>query len=110
MNELADNVLVHSGGATGWLQIIVRPRPHRVDLVVADTGLGIRETIRQAFPDIVTDAQALRLAVEKGTTRDRSIGQGNGLAGSLRIAEAAHGWVNLLSGVGMLRTCIVLPH
>jgi hypothetical protein len=103
MNELADNVLVHSGGAVGWLQIVARPNQHRMDLVVADTGLGIRRTIREGFPEVVTDTEALRIAVQRGTTRDKTIGQGNGLAGSLRIAEAAHGWVNILSGIGMLR-------
>jgi hypothetical protein len=80
ISELADNVLNHSGGAVGWLQIIARPSAHRVDLVVADRGLGIRETIRQGFPEVTTDAQALRLSIEKGTTRDSTVGQGNGLA------------------------------
>lgn len=103
VNEIADNVLVHAGGAQGWLQITSRPREGRIDLVVADRGPGIRATLAEAFPDLRSDTDALRRAIEQGVTRDRSIGQGNGLAGSIRIAQAAHGWVNILSGVGNLR-------
>jgi hypothetical protein len=36
-------------------------------------------------------------------TRDKQIGQGNGLAGSISIAQAAHGWVNIVSGTANLR-------
>lgn len=103
MNEIADNVVVHSGGATGWIQAIVRPNRSRVDIAVADCGLGICRTIRDSFPDVRSDRAALRLAIERGVTRDKQIGQGNGLAGSIRIAESAHGWVNILSGTANLR-------
>ena len=40
VNELAGNVLDHSGGATGWIQIVARPKQNRVDLVVADRDLA----------------------------------------------------------------------
>ena len=103
LNELADNVLVHSGGATGWIQLIARPKMHKVDLVVADRGMGIRTSLQQAYPDLGSDEDALRLAIEQGVTRDKSIGQGNGLAGSLRIARAAKGFVNVASGSANLR-------
>ena len=102
VSELADNVLNHSGGATGWIQIIARPNRHRVEVVVADCGLGVRETLRERFPDIADDTGALRLAIEAGITGSAE-GQGNGLAGSVRIAQAVHGWFNILSGTANLR-------
>jgi hypothetical protein len=103
MNEIADNVVVHAGGALGWIQAISRPNSKRVELVVADCGLGIHRTIRDSHPEILRDEDALRLAIERGVTRDKAIGQGNGLAGSIGIATAGHGWVNILSGTATLR-------
>jgi hypothetical protein len=72
-------------------------------MAVADRGPGIRQTLNQSYPGVRSDVDALHLAIEKGVTRDESIGQGNGLAGSIRIAKAASGWANLLSGNAMLR-------
>lgn len=104
LNEIADNVLVHAEGARGWIQTIARLKgAHKVDLVVADCGPGILATIREGFPDVSSDTLALRKAIEKGVTRNKTIGQGNGLAGSVRIAESAQGWVNILSGTANLR-------
>lgn len=103
INEVADNVLVHAEGAPGWLQVITRPREHRLDLVVADRGPGIRATLSQSIDHIGSDGRALLLAIEQGVTRNAAIGQGNGLAGSIRIASAMHGWVNILSGTANLR-------
>jgi hypothetical protein len=103
INELADNVLVHSGGARGWMQAIARPKHDLIDIVVTDRGLGVLSTLREGFPDLSSDQDALELAIEQGVTRNSSIGAGNGLAGSIRIAREAHGYVNVLSGTGLLR-------
>jgi hypothetical protein len=103
VDEVTDNVLVHSGGARGWLQVVSRPKRNEVHLVVADCGHGIVETIRQGYPELGSDSDALRHAVVRGTTRDKKVGQGNGLAGSLRIASALSGYVNIMSGNACLR-------
>ncbi|MEM9563836.1 MAG: DUF4325 domain-containing protein [Actinomycetota bacterium] len=103
VNEIADNVLVHADGALGWVQTVAYPKNGRVSITVSDCGPGILGTMKQGFPDLETDRQALGLAIERGVTRNKAIGQGNGLAGSLRIAEAAGGWVNLMSGSANLR-------
>lgn len=104
LNEIADNVLVHAGEhASGWIQLTSYPQKEQVEFVVVDTGRGIRASLSEAYPDLATDQEALSLAVQKGITRDREIGQGNGLSGLLRIARAAEGWVNIHSGAGLLR-------
>lgn len=102
LQEIADNVLVHSQ-AKGWVQTVSRPEKGLVDLIVVDRGLGILRTLSQAFPQLQSDEEALKLAINQGVTRDKSVGQGNGLAGSIRIAEAMHGWVNIMSGAANLR-------
>jgi hypothetical protein len=103
LNEVADNVLVHAGGVPGWMQAIARPQMGMVEVVVADRGAGIRKTLSEGYPDLQNDGAALHAAIEQGVTRNKSIGQGNGLAGSVRIAQTAHGWANIYSGSAALR-------
>ncbi|KLR61498.1 protein of unknown function (DUF4325) [Actinobacteria bacterium IMCC26207] len=103
LDEITDNVLVHSGGARGWVQVISRPKRDEVHLAIVDCGHSIVETIREGYPEVGSDNDALRLAVQRGTTRDKKVGQGNGLAGSLRIAAALNGYVTIMSGSACLR-------
>lgn len=103
LNEVADNVLIHSGGSKGWIQLAQQPSKGLIEIVVVDCGRGILDSLREGHPDLKTDAAALAKAVEKGVTRNTNIGQGNGLAGTLRIAIAAGGFANLYSGQGLLR-------
>jgi anti-sigma regulatory factor (Ser/Thr protein kinase) len=104
LNEVADNVLVHAGREIdGWLQVIATPKNGRIAFTVADTGRGIWSSLRERYADLESDQQALDKAILPGVTRDTRVGQGNGLAGSVRIAQAMNGWVNLLSGRGELR-------
>ncbi|MGH2407134.1 MAG: ATP-binding protein [Candidatus Limnocylindrales bacterium] len=104
LNEVADNVLVHAGSDVhGWMQVIATPRQGRLSFTVADHGRGILASLRERYTDLAGDQLALEKAILPGVTRDSRVGQGNGLSGSVRIAEAMHGWVNLLSGRGELR-------
>ena len=102
--EISDNVLQHSNlQEPAWLQMTSYQKTGRVEFVVVDTGQGIRASLSESIPDLVSDQQAVALAVEKGITRNREIGQDNGTSGTLRIASGAHGWMNLHSGRGQLR-------
>lgn len=104
LNEIADNVLLHAGPrTTGWVQMIELRKKHQIELVIVDCGRGITNSLRQAFPQLEDDREAVMKAVEKGVTRDPNVGQGNGLAGTVRIAHAAGGWANVHSGAGQLR-------
>ena len=104
VNEIADNVLLHAGpGTTGWVQMIELPKKSQIEFVIVDCGRGITNSLRQAFPGLEDDREAVMKAVEKGVTRDPKVGQGNGLAGTIRIAHAAGGWANVHSGEGQLR-------
>ena len=101
LNELADNVLVHAAEpgtpVEGFMQVVSHPEQRTVDLVVSDYGRGIRESLWQSY--ITSDDEAALLkAVEAGVTRDQSAGQGNGLAGSVRIVSTAGGQLTIMSG------------
>ena len=103
LNEVADNVLIHAGGVPGWIQLAQQPKKGLIEFVVTDCGRGILSSLREGHPELRSDTEALEKSVEKGVTRDTNVGQGNGLAGTLRIAIAAKGYVNLYSGSGLLR-------
>lgn len=74
----------------------------RVEYIVVDAGVGIPRTLRQSHPALSSDAAALEQAIREGVTRDKSIGQGNGLFGSYQICSHSMGSFQLESGHGKL--------
>ena len=98
-NELTDNVLNHSEAPLGGIaQGTIFPKSREIHLIVADAGQGILNSLREGFPGLISDEQAIGEAVKEGVTRNPDAGQGNGLAGSLRIATASGGRFQVLSG------------
>mgnify|MGYP003667459935 CR=1 FL=1 len=104
INEVTDNVLVHSQSPIGGLvQVSTFQRNRkRVEYIVADAGLGIPETLREGHPELTSDADALDRAIREGVTRDLSIGQGNGLFGSYQICSHSRGFFQVESGYAKL--------
>ncbi len=99
VNEITDNVLVHSQSTVGGivqLSTFTR-RTERIEYVVVDAGIGIPKTLRQAHPELTSDAEALGQAVKEGVTRDKTLGQGNGLYGSYRVCSEGEGIFHLQS-------------
>lgn len=74
----------------------------RVEVVIADPGLGIPRTLRDAKHEIRSDSDALEQAIREGVTRDTAIGQGNGLYGSYRVSESSGGYFYIHSGYASL--------
>lgn len=100
VNEITDNVLVHSQSSIGGLVQVSTFKKMRkqVQFVVADAGLGIPATLRSGRPDIGSDTDALDKAIREGVTRDKAIGQGNGLFGSYQICSHCKGAFSVMSG------------
>ena len=87
VNEVIDNVLVHAESPVGAIvigQTIAQPPCIRV--AVGDLGRGILESLRESQTDLPSGKSAILRAVQAGITRNRDIGQGNGLAGTREIA------------------------
>jgi anti-sigma regulatory factor (Ser/Thr protein kinase) len=104
INEVSDNVLVHSESEVGgFVQLSAFPDQRRIELAVADAGVGIPETLRQALPELRPDSRALEQAVVEGVTRSKAIGRGNGLFGTMEIARVSEGYIHIHSGYGRLR-------
>jgi anti-sigma regulatory factor (Ser/Thr protein kinase) len=103
LNEITDNVLNHAESPTGGLvQVSTFRDEHRIEFYVADGGRGIPNSMRTRFTHLKTDAEALGEAVKAGVTSIPDSGQGNGLAGSLRIASRANGAFRIMSGKAQL--------
>lgn len=105
VNEITDNVLVHSSSSIGGLVQVSTFVKHRkrVQFVVADAGVGIPKSLRGGHPEITSDTEALDRAIREGVTRDPLVGQGNGLFGSYEICSKSGGDFLIDSGHARLR-------
>jgi hypothetical protein len=99
VNEITDNVLMHANCPDGGLiQLTSKKRAKLIEFVVADAGDGIPKSLRSSRLTISSDVDALSRAIQQGVTRDATIGQGNGLWGSYRIALKSGGKFDIHSG------------
>lgn len=100
INEITDNVLVHSESTVGGLVQVstFQKASASVQFVVADAGIGIPASLRPGRPEIRSDTEALDWAIREGVTRDVRIGQGNGLFGSYRVCSKSRGRFQIDSG------------
>jgi hypothetical protein len=100
VNEITDNVLTHARTETGGLvQVTTFERNRRrVEFVVSDAGATIPTTLRESHPEIASDVIALERAIREGITRDKTVGQGNGLFGTFEVCRASGGQFHVHSG------------
>ena len=107
LNEVMDNVLNHSapqGNACGYVMVQYVPRSGRLNVCVCDWGIGILKSFEASSYNPQTTEDAIRLALSQGVTRDRDVGQGNGLWGLAELIKRAKGGRLLIqSGNGVLR-------
>ena len=99
VNEITDNVLNHAQSPVGgFVQVTNHSRREQIEFSVCDAGLGIPATLRSHNPKLSTDQEAVEEAIQEGVTRDKSVGQGNGLYGTWRISQLSGGRFELYSG------------
>src|SRR5690606_20727969 len=93
-----DNVLNHSKSKFGGLvQASTYPNNGVIAFAVADSGRGILASLKEGFPTLRTDMQALGEAGKARVTRNPAYGEGNGFAGSLRITTLTGGSLEITS-------------
>jgi anti-anti-sigma regulatory factor len=101
LNEITDNVLLHSESATGGIaQLSIRPRSRELEFIVADAGVGIPESLRIGKKETWDDLEALKQSIKEGVTR--GVGQGNGLFGTARVCQLSGGAFSINSGSAYL--------
>ena len=99
VNEITDNVLNHAECEEGGIvQVSTFRDARKVAFGVADSGKGILSSLREGHPSLRTDAQAIDEAMKAGITRNPEVGQGNGIAGALRIVTKSEGSFWITSG------------
>lgn len=103
VNEITDNVINHSESTVGGIvQLTNFTKYSKVQITVCDAGVGIPNTLRYGHPEIRNDQEALDRAIREGITRDKAVGQGNGLYGSWSIARHSGGEFFINSGYAHL--------
>jgi anti-sigma regulatory factor (Ser/Thr protein kinase) len=101
INEITDNVLNHSNSKHGGIiQASSHYKEKKIVFAVADSGRGILKSMQEGYPDLRTELDAIGEAIKAGVTRNPKFGQGNGLAGSLKIATLTGGSFEIISGNG----------
>ncbi|MGA0556807.1 STAS-like domain-containing protein [Larkinella sp. VNQ87] len=103
INEITDNVLNHSeSDIGGYIQVSTYLKNELIAFAIADAGKGILRTLKEGVPSLRTDIQAIGEAVKSGVTRGAEYGQGNGLAGTLKITTMSGGSFEIISGRGRI--------
>lgn len=101
INELCDNVINHSESPVGgFIEVVTYTKENKIAFSIADSGRGILSSLKEGIPTLHTDEQAIGEAIKAGVTRNKKFGQGNGLAGSLRITTMSGGSLDISSGKG----------
>jgi len=97
INEVLDNILQHSGKTYGYVMGQVHRRTKHFAFCAYDSGTGIYQSLLNSIHNPKSPGEALILSVKEGVTRDKKIGQGNGLWGLHQIVSENTGILNISS-------------
>lgn len=89
--EVMDNVLQHAESNLGYVMAQIHSKTKRIAFCVFDAGQGIFNSLRSSIHAPRHLLDAITLAIQEGVTRDKKIGQGNGMWGLHRIIKANSG-------------------
>jgi hypothetical protein len=98
-NEILGNIFTHAACETpGVVCARYRAKQQRFDIGICDMGRGLLGSLQPTFPEVRSYGLAIDRAIERGVTRDPSIGQGNGMAGSYEIVRLNGGTYQIWTG------------
>src|SRR5205823_7486445 len=69
LNEIMDNVLIHAAAARGGFAQATTLED-RIAFTIADCGRGVLQSLREGYPALRNDTDALGEAVKAGVTRN----------------------------------------
>lgn len=98
--EVMDNVIQHSKTGVGYVMGQLHPSSKNIAFAVFDAGQGIFNSMKDSVHHPRTAIDAITLAIQEEVTRDKSIGQGNGLFGLHSIVKQGKGKLVITSGSG----------
>jgi hypothetical protein len=102
LNEIMDNVIQHSTQNVGFVMGQIHKDSQLLKISIFDYGQGIFKSLQNTSYRPRTAADAISLAVQEGVTRDKKIGQGNGMWGLYNIINLNDGSLQIISGRGGL--------
>lgn len=102
LNEIMDNVIQHSDEKTGFVMGQVLKESQILKISIFDYGRGIFQSLRHSIHRPRNASDAISLAIQEGVTRDKKVGQGNGMWGLYNIININDGGLQIISGKGGL--------
>lgn len=103
LNEIMDNVIQHSEAKCGFIMAVINRKANLISVCIFDYGIGIYKSLKSSeiyAPSNASDA--ISLAVQEGVTRDKKVGQGNGMWGLYNMVNLNSGIMSIISGKGGL--------
>jgi hypothetical protein len=97
LNEVMDNVIQHSDSNCGFVMGQIHKSTKHVAFTIFDAGRGIYNSLKNSIHNPRNPIDALTLSLQEGVTRDKKVGQGNGMYGLRRIIEHNEGRLTLTS-------------
>lgn len=102
LNEVMDNVLQHAATTHGYVMGQIHSTSQHIAVCIYDHGQGILNSLRTSTHAPTNAVDAITIALKEGVTRDKSIGQGNGMWGLNNIVRSNSGLLNITSGSGFV--------
>ena len=97
LNEVMDNVLQHSQVGVGYVMGQVHSTTKHIAFCVFDYGQGIYNSLKATEHSPRFPVDAITLSIKEGITRDKKIGQGNGMWGLHNIVKSNAGTLMITS-------------
>lgn len=91
LNEIMDNVIQHSQTKIGFIMAQIHRQSNHIACCIFDYGQGIFNSLKNTPHAPRNRIDAITQAIQKGVTRDTSIGQGNGMWGLHQILHTNEG-------------------
>lgn len=102
LSEIMDNVIQHSNQSVGFVMGQILKDSQILKISIFDYGQGIFESLRNTVYKPRNAADAISLSIQEGVTRDKRIGQGNGMWGLFNMVNLNDGVLQITSGRGGL--------
>ena len=101
LNEVMDNVIQHADIECGYIMGQIHGNGKYVAFTIYDYGRGIYNSLKNSVHAPRNVIDALTLSIQEEVTRDKRVGQGNGLFGLHSIIKQGNGSLVITSGNGL---------
>jgi hypothetical protein len=97
LSEVMDNVLQHSNTSHGFVMGQIHKSTKHIAFCIYDSGRGIYNSLKTTKHAPRNPLDAITLCIKEGVTRDKDIGQGNGMWGLHNIVKSNSGSLTITS-------------